>query len=126
MGSLGLTVDPAMKNTELEVVLHRELQKLEAETLAEAQKIFAEDGAERPTDYQERLDDYLAKITDINQSDLAAYVARRRVILEVLEKLIRSNDEGKYCREDEIHNLLIPMRKDSNEIGTDASNSSAP
>ncbi len=94
MGSLGLTVDPAMKNTELEVVLHRELQKLEAETLAEAQKIFAEDGAERPTDYQERLDDYLAKITDINQSDLAAYVARRRVILEVLEKLIRSNDEA--------------------------------
>lgn len=122
MESLGLTVDPSMKDTELEVLLHRELQKLEAETLAETQHIFAEDGAERPADYQTRLDDYLAKITDINQSDLAAYVARRRVILEVLAKLIRANDEGKYCREDEIHNLLIPMRKDSNEIGTDASN----
>ncbi len=118
----GLTVDPAMKNTELEAILHRELRKLEAETLVEAQQIFAEDGAERPADYQERLDEYLAKITDINQSDLAAYVARRRVILEVLAKLIRSNEEGKYCREDEIHKLLIPMRKDSNEIGTDASN----
>ncbi|MFE7423310.1 ATP-binding protein [Rhodococcus sp. NPDC057529] len=122
MESLGLTVDPSMKDAELETVLHRKLQKLEAETLAETQQIFAEDGAERPADYQERLDEYLAKITDINQSDLAAYVARRRVILEVLAKLIRSNDEGKYCREDEVHNLLIPMRKDSNEIGTDASN----
>ena len=122
MESLGLAVDPSMKDTELEVLLHRELQKLEAETLAESQQIFAEDGAERPADYQARLDEYLAKVTDINQSDLAAYVARRRVILEVLEKLIRSNDEGKYCREDQIHNLLIPMRKDSNEIGTDASN----
>ncbi|MCJ0894101.1 hypothetical protein [Rhodococcus sp. ARC_M5] len=122
MESLGLTVDPSMKDTELEVLLHRELQKLEAETLAESQQIFAEHGAERPAEYQARLDGYLAKVTDINQSDLAAYVARRRVILEVLEKLIRSNEEGKYCREDEIHNLLIPMRKDSNEIGTDASN----
>lgn len=122
MESLGLTVDPSMKDTELEVLLHRELQKLEAETLVESQQIFAEDGAEQPADYQARLDEYLAKVTDINQSDLAAYVARRRVILEVLAKLIRSDDEGKYCREDEIHNLLIPMRKDSNEIGTDASN----
>lgn len=122
MESLGLTVDPSTKDTDLEVVLHRELQKLEAETLAETQQIFAEEGAERPADYRERLDQYLAKVTDINQSDLAAYVARRRVILEVLQKLIRTNDEGKYCREDEIHNLLIPMRKDSNEIGTDASN----
>ncbi|MGV9860922.1 ATP-binding protein [Gordonia sp. NPDC003425] len=122
MESRGLTVDPSMKDTELEVVLHRELQKLEADTLAETQQIFAEDGFERPADYQDRLDEYLAKITDINQSDLAAYVARRRVILEVLERLIRSDEGGKYCREDEIHKLLIPMRKDSNEIGTDASN----
>lgn len=120
--SRGLSVDPSVKDSELETVLHRELQKLETEVLAEGKEIFAEVGAERPANYQQRLDEYLSKVTDINQSDLAAYVARRRVILEVLEKLIRPNDDDKYCREDEIHNLLIPMRKDSNEIGTDASN----
>lgn len=82
----------------------------------------SEVGAEPPADYQERLDEYLAKVTDINQSDLAAYVSRRRVILDVLAKLIRANEHGKFYREDEIHKLLIPMRTDSNEIGTDASN----
>lgn len=35
---------------------------------------------------------------------------------------IRSDDQGKYICEDAIHSLLIPMRKDSDEIGTDASN----
>ena len=33
-----------------------------------------------------------------------------------------STEHGKYSREDAIHSLLMPMRTDSNEIGTDASN----
>lgn len=45
-----------------------------------------------------------------------------RTILDLLARLIRSDEDGKYSREDRIHSLLIPMRKDSNEIGTDASN----
>ncbi|WP_246119459.1 hypothetical protein [Cellulomonas massiliensis] len=120
--SLGITVDPAMKDQDLELELHRALQKLDAAALAEGQIVFAELGAERPADYDERLARYLETIKEINQSDLAAYVARRRTILDLLAKLIQSDDDGKYSREDAIHSLLIPMRKDSNELGTDASN----
>ncbi|MFE1241312.1 hypothetical protein [Streptomyces tendae] len=61
-------------------------------------------------------------MTDINQSDLAAYVSRRRTILDVLARQIRSDGQGRYSKEDAIHSLLMPMRTDSNEIGTDASN----
>lgn len=43
-------------------------------------------------------------------------------MLDLLARLIRSGEDGKYSREDAVHSLLIPMRKDSNEIGTDASN----
>lgn len=120
--SLGVTVDPSIKDPELELLLHRSLQKLEADAIAEGQAVFAEAGAAPLEDYQERLNRYLDTIKDINQSDLAAYVSRRRVILDVLAKLIRSNEQGSYSREDAIHSLLIPMRTDSNEIGTDASN----
>lgn len=120
--SLGLSVDPSMKDQDLELELHRGLQKLDAAAIAEGQAVFAELGAERPEDYDERLARYLETIKDINQSDLAAYVSRRRTILDLLAKLIRSDDHGKYSREDAIHSLLIPMRKDSNEIGPDASN----
>lgn len=120
--SLGVTVDPSIKDQELEVLLHRNLQKLEADALAEGQEIFAQAGSEPLADYEERLAKYLEKVTDINQSDLAAYVSRRRTILDILTRLIRSDDDGKYSREDAIHSLLIPMRTDSTEIGSDASN----
>ncbi len=119
---LGVTVDPSIKDQDLELVLHRHLQKLEADVIEQGHAVFAEAETTAPEVYQERLSEYLQTVTDINQSDLAAYVSRRRAILDALAKLIRSNEFGKYSREDAIHSLLMPMRTDSNEIGIDASN----
>jgi len=120
--ALGVTVDPSIKDQDLELLLHQNLQRLEADAITEGQAVFAEDGSMPPEKYQERLSKYLETVTDINQSDLAAYVSRRRVLLDALSKLIRSDEHGRYSREDAVHSLLMPMRTDSNEIGTDASN----
>ncbi|WP_260508799.1 ATP-binding protein [Mycolicibacterium farcinogenes] len=120
--SLGVTVDPSVKDSELELLLHRNLQKLEAKAISDGHEVFAEAGSAPLEDYADRLNSYLDTINDINQSDLAAYVSRRRVILDLLAKFIRTNEQGKYSKEDAIHSLLMPMRKDSNEIGSDASN----
>lgn len=119
---LGVTVDPSIKDQDLELVLHRHLQKLEADVIEQGHAVFAEADTTTPEVYQERLSEYLQTVTDIKQSDLAAYVSRRRAILDALAKLVRSNELGKYSREDAIHSLLMPMRMDSDEIGTDASN----
>jgi hypothetical protein len=120
--SLSMTVDPSIKDSDLELLLHRNLQKLEADAVAEGQAVFAEAGSVPLADYQDRLNRYLDTIKDINQSDLAAYVSRRRVILDILCRIIRKNEQGRYSREDAVHSLLMPMRTDSDEIGTDASN----
>ncbi|MGB3910540.1 MAG: ATP-binding protein [Pseudolysinimonas sp.] len=122
MESRGFTVDPTLRDSDLEIVLHRALRTIEDETLVEGQAVFAEVGSVPIEDYKERLDNYIETITEINQSDLAAYVSRRRVVLDLLRKLVKSNDSGGYSREDAIHSLLIPMRVDSNDIGPDASN----
>ena len=119
---LGVTVDPSIKDQDLELLLHRHLQKLEADAIAEGQAVFAAADSTPPDVYQERLNKYLETVTDINQSDLAAYVSRRRAILDALAKLIRTNEQGTYSREDAIHSLLMPMRADSNDLGPDASN----
>lgn len=120
--ALGVTVDPSMKDADLEILLHRNLQKLEANAIAEGHAVFAEVGSVPLEDYQERLSRYLELIKEINQSDLAAYVSRRRVILDLLLKIIRTDEHGKYSREDAVHSLLFPMRADSNDVGSDTSN----
>lgn len=118
----GITVDPGIKDQDLELELHRHMQKIEAEVLTEGQAVFAQSSGDKPEGYEERLAKYLETVKEFNQSDLANYVFRRRTTLDILEKLIQSNGEGRYAREDSIHELLFPMRKDSNEVGADASN----
>src|ERR1700690_3957747 len=53
--ALGVTVDPSIKDQDLELLLHRSLQKLEAEVITEGQAVFAGDNSTPPEQYQERL-----------------------------------------------------------------------
>lgn len=118
----GITVDPSAKDQDLELQLHRHLQKIESEAFVQGQQIFAEAEADPSDDYTERLADYLATVSEINQSDLAAYVSRRRTVLDLLGRLIRVDKDGKYSREDAIHSLIVPMRTESNDVASDGSN----
>lgn len=118
----GITVDPSAKDQDLELQLHRHLRTIESEALALGHEVFAEADREPAEGDVERLADYLATVSEINQSDLAAYVFRRRQVLDLLTKLIRSDKDGKYSREDAIHSLIVPMRTESNEVPADGSN----
>ena len=73
-------------------------------------------------DYKDRLNAYLTKAEDIKKSDLANYVSHRKVIIDLLQKSIERLDDGKYAREDMIHELIMPMRKDSSEVYLDSCN----
>lgn len=118
----GRTVDPSISDTELELVLHKSQQDLEFEVMREGQEVFVNITPDQVDDYGEQLATYIDKVTDLNRADLAGYVARRKVILKVLEKLIGLQDDGKFSREERVHNLIFPMKKESNEVAPDGSN----
>lgn len=90
----GITVDPSVKDQDLELQLHRHLQKIESDAFVQGQEIFAEADAEPAENYAERLAAYLTTVSEINQSDLAAYVSRRRTVLDLLERLIRADRDS--------------------------------
>lgn len=120
--SAAIAVDPSMRDQDLELLLHRISRDMEVKVLAEGQAVFAESSGERVEGYDERLQNYLKTVTELNQSDLANYVSRRRTTLDILEKLIQSDSDGRYAREESIHSLLFPMRKESADVSADASN----
>ena len=47
-----MTVDPSIKDQDLELLLHRQLQKLEADVILQGQTVFAEAGIPTPEIYQ--------------------------------------------------------------------------
>ena len=117
-----LYVDPTITDKDLELHLHGELKKIEEELLAEGHDILVQKENEADPEYQERVNKYLEKTSDVKKTDLASYVCRRKAILAFLEEAIQKKDDGKYVREEIIHNLIMPMGKDSNGIKPDSAN----
>ena len=116
-----LAIDPNISDKELELHLHKQLAEVERIMIEQGHEIMANSVAD-VDDYREMLDKYLKTAEDIKKSDLANYVSHRRVIIDLLEKAIQKTATGGYAREDFIHKLIMPMRKDSNDVWHDAYN----
>lgn len=114
--------DPNISEKELELKLHSHLVSFESKLIADGHDLMQPQENEDEEDYSKRVEEYLNNANDIKKSDLANYVAHRKVILDLLRKTIRMQKDGKYSREDVIHKLIMPMRKDSNELFADESN----
>ena len=66
-------------------------------------------------DYEEKLKTLVEKISDSNKSRLADYIIHRRAILDLFEKGMLFNEDGKYSKEAFMHNLIYPMKKTSDD-----------
>ncbi len=111
-----LVIDAAISDKDLDLLLHKHLAELERQVISDGHSIMVLNQGESHDDYHARVHAYLKNVTDIKKSDLADYLCHRRVIIDLLEKAIQQRDDGKYCTEDIVHQLIMPMRYESNEI----------
>ena len=58
----------------------------------------------------------------LSKDTLIDYVLDRKAIIGLLDSLIKVNDNNTLVKESEIHNLIFPMRKTSNEVEHDEHN----
>lgn len=117
-----LIIDPEKSDKDLELHLHAQWYEVERQLVSEGHDIMQPQNEEHVEEYKERLSEYLRKSEDLKQSDLANYVSHRKVIIDLLQKSIERLDDGKYAREDMIHELIMPMRKNSSEVLLDSCN----
>lgn len=117
-----LSIDPEITDKELDLTLHKQLAEIEGKLLADGHDVMSPKANEDYSEYQKRLQEYFETAEVIKKSDLANYVFHRKVILDLLEKAIQRGDDGKYAREDLIHNLIMPMGNDSSDIMPDRCN----
>lgn len=73
---------------------------------------------------QAGVDEILDKLTDQEFSVLADYTSRRKVILDLLEKRLGYKPDGsmKHHAEAALHEFVVPMRVDSNDLHVDQHN----
>ncbi len=117
-----LIVDPDKSDKDLELHLHAQWFEVERQLVSEGNDIMQPQHEEHVEEYKERLSGYLRKAEDLKKSDLANYVSHRKVVIDLLQKSIERLEDGQYAREDMIHELIMPMRKDSSEVLLDSCN----
>ena len=62
------------------------------------------------------------KLEDFQKDQLAGYVLFRKMIIDLLDKKLCLNTEGKYSNEDIVHDIIFPRKADTNIIGYDNHN----
>ena len=61
--------------------------------------------------------EYAEKISEIGKSNLTDYILHRKTVLEILDKMRQyQNDDLEYAYEKNIHQIIFPMQKTSDEI----------
>ena len=111
-----LAVDANISDKDLDLHLHKHLAELEREIIEKGHEVMNPSADEKAQDYYSKVKNYLEDVSAIKASDLAGYICHRKVIIKLLEKVLEKNQEGEYVTENIIHELIMPMGKDSNDI----------
>lgn len=112
-----------LSDDRLDMELYKHEQEWEAEIAQQGAEIesHVRDGVDFPN-YDEVFQSYCASVTQLSQASLAEYIVRRKTVIDILEKALCLTDDGKYSREAQIHSIICPMQKTSDQIPYDDMN----
>lgn len=102
---------------DLDLKLYRLLQDVEFSSRKEVISVLTEDDKNESSDVlKQKYLKIFEELTDLNKSKLSQYVVHRKYILELFEKSLGLNAQGKYELEDTVHSIIYPTKTTSNEI----------
>ncbi|MBW7964143.1 ATP-binding protein [Bradyrhizobium sp. BR 10261] len=111
----------SMKPTPQEIELHLQAAKFQMETRvrAEVRQILESKDTE---DLRERVTEIVGRISQTSKNDLIHYVSMRKCVLELFEKSLQLGEDGKYRSEGDVHDIVMPRKKDTDQIDYDQHN----
>lgn len=111
----------SMKPTPQEIELHLQAAKFQMETRARAEvkQILLSKDTE---DLKDRVTEVVGKISQTSKNDLIHYVSLRKCVLELFDKSLQLGEDGKYKSEGDVHDIVMPRRKDTDQIDYDQHN----
>lgn len=103
------TIPYNLKDENIELALQEVKFRKEQKTRAELKTLL-----ENPeVSHNGQMAEAISKISEIGKSDLAHYIFNRKIVLEAFRQLLKRKEDGKGELEKDIHNLIFPMGKTS-------------
>jgi hypothetical protein len=103
------------------IELHLQKKKFEKE-IATRTQVTALLKSENPDELGEKISQLIESISDNSKNDLIHYVSMRKCVLDLFSKSLEIGADGKHKSEGEVHDIIMPRKKDSEELNYDAHN----
>ena len=112
-----------LSDDKMEIELFKIQQGLDLEVKKEANDIlkFIENIDDKDA-FSEKFNMLYDKIIEVGNSKLSEYIIHRKLVLDLLDKHIKRNEEGKFQKEDAVHRLIFPLQNLSDDIGFEEHN----
>ena len=112
-----------LSDDKMEIELFKIQQGLDLEVKKEANDIlkFIENIDDKDA-FSEKFNMLYDKIIEVGNSKLSEYIIHRKLVLDLLDKHIKRNEEGKFQKEDAVHRLVFPLQNLSDDIGFEEHN----
>lgn len=108
-------INPSSTNKVIELYLHSKMVDKEHILIEEGHDILSLREGETDDNYEERVSAYFKNAQQLKQTDLARYVLHRKYILELLKEALKKDENGNYCKENRVHEIIMPMQKTSDD-----------
>lgn len=104
-----------MNPSEREIEIHLQSTKFQEEQSVRAavQDILS---SEDTSELEERINRVLSSISQTGMNDLAHYVSLRKCVLDLFEKSLEFESDGRFHSEAKVHSIVMPRYKDTDEI----------
>ncbi|WP_114910845.1 ATP-binding protein [Acidibrevibacterium fodinaquatile] len=110
-----------MRPSNQDIELHLQKKKYEKEVVTRTQ-VTALLNSENPDELGEKISQLIESISDSSKNDLIHYVSMRKCVLDLFSKSLEIGADGKHKSEGEVHDVIMPRKKDSEELNYDAHN----
>ena len=105
-----------MRPSSQEIELHLQSAKFQREMQTRAQVRELLD-SEDPDVLRDQVAQVVESISQTSKNDLIHYVSMRKCVLDIFGKALEVDEQGKYRSEADVHDIIMPQRKDSETLG---------
>ncbi|GAB1372741.1 hypothetical protein MASR1M45_28040 [Candidatus Kapaibacterium sp.] len=102
----------------IEIELYKVKNKIRLEAKTKLNNLISKDynKIENLDEYKKEISEAITKYGIIGQTDLVNYIIHRKVIINILDKALYKQSDGKFALEELIHNIVFPMRTTSEDV----------
>jgi len=110
-------VNTKLSEEKLEIEVFKIQQGLDLEVKTEVkQALKFIDSVKDQEEFEEKYKDLYQKVIEVGNTKLSEYIIHRKLVLDLLEKHLKPNADGKFSKEETVHKLIFPLRKLSDEV----------